>query len=86
MKKRIQKLTLHRETRELPVDALIVGKNGPKLKEADEAPAAPAAENDPAKTSAAKDGGKETVAVTTPELEVVPRFRTVIVYWAPTWA
>ncbi len=27
------KLTLHRETKELPVYALVVGKNGPKLKE-----------------------------------------------------
>ena len=29
------KLTFHRETKELPVYALVVGKNGPKLKEAE---------------------------------------------------
>lgn len=29
------KLTLHRETKVLPIYALVVGKNGPKLKEAD---------------------------------------------------
>jgi uncharacterized protein (TIGR03435 family) len=30
------KMTMHREKRELPVYALVVGKNGPKLKKADE--------------------------------------------------
>ena len=33
------KITLHRETRELPMYALTVAKNGPKLKESTEAPA-----------------------------------------------
>jgi uncharacterized protein (TIGR03435 family) len=65
------KLTLHRETRDLPVYALIVGKNGPKLKEAEEEPAAPAAENNPAKPPAAKEGaGKETVSVSTPDGDI----------------
>jgi uncharacterized protein (TIGR03435 family) len=37
------KLTLHHETKELPIYALVVGKNGPKLKESadDDASAAP---------------------------------------------
>ena len=32
------KMKIHRETRELPVYALVVGKNGPKMKEAEAAP------------------------------------------------
>jgi uncharacterized protein (TIGR03435 family) len=43
------KLTLHHETRELPLCALVVAKNGPKLKES--APPPPATDG-----SAAKDG------------------------------
>ena len=35
------KLTLHREKKDLPMYALVVGKNGPKLKESVEDPAAP---------------------------------------------
>ena len=37
------KLAIHRETRDLPVYALIIGKDGPKLKEAEPEPPAPAA-------------------------------------------
>lgn len=40
------KLAIHRETRDLPVYALVVGKDGPKLKEAEPEPAA--APSDPA--------------------------------------
>ena len=36
------KLTVHRETRELPIYALVIAKNGPKLVEAIDDPAAPA--------------------------------------------
>lgn len=35
------KMKIHRETRELPVYALVVGKNGPRMKEAEVAPDAP---------------------------------------------
>jgi uncharacterized protein (TIGR03435 family) len=35
------KLTMHRETKELPMYALIVAKNGPKLKESGDAPPPP---------------------------------------------
>ena len=42
------KLTLHREKKELPMYALVVGKNGPKLKESVEDPAAAAAMRQPA--------------------------------------
>jgi uncharacterized protein (TIGR03435 family) len=34
------KLTIHRETKELPMYTLVVGKGGPKMKESEEAPAA----------------------------------------------
>jgi uncharacterized protein (TIGR03435 family) len=34
-------LTVHREKKELPAYALVVGKNGPKLKESEETPAPP---------------------------------------------
>ena len=53
------KLAFHKEARELPVYALIVGKNGLKMKEAIEEPATPAS-SDPAKTSPEKEGGGET--------------------------
>lgn len=62
------KLVSHRENKEQPVYALIVSKDGHKLKEApaDLAPSAPA--EDPAKTPAAKDGsGKGEVALKTSE-------------------
>jgi uncharacterized protein (TIGR03435 family) len=36
------KLAIHRETREMPIYALVVGKNGPKMKEAEADPNAPA--------------------------------------------
>jgi len=48
------KLTLHHETKELPQYALVVAKNGPKLKES--APP-PAAEGTAAKDGAGPDGG-----------------------------
>jgi uncharacterized protein (TIGR03435 family) len=47
------KLTLHREKKELPMYALVVGKNGPKLKESVEDPAAAAAMRQP---TMGKDG------------------------------
>lgn len=40
------KLSIHRDTKELPMYSLIVGKNGPKLKESVEAPPAPPADPD----------------------------------------
>jgi uncharacterized protein (TIGR03435 family) len=64
------KLAFHKETRDLPVYALIVGKNGPKMKEAIEEPAAPAS-SDPAKTPSEKENtGKQVMSVDTPEGEV----------------
>jgi uncharacterized protein (TIGR03435 family) len=42
------KLAVHRETRDLPVYALIVGKDGPKLKEAEPEPSAPPSSDAPA--------------------------------------
>ena len=48
------KLTLHREKREQPVYALVVGKNGPKLKEAQAAQDGPASPPGPVKIG--KDG------------------------------
>jgi uncharacterized protein (TIGR03435 family) len=41
------KMTIHRETRELPMYSLVVAKNGPKMKESTEAPA-PRNDGDPA--------------------------------------
>ena len=65
------KLALHRETRDQPVYALIVGKNGPKMKEAVEEPVASTPTSDPAKTPSAKENaGKELMSVDTPEGEV----------------
>lgn len=40
------KLTIHRDTKELPMYSLIIGKNGPKLKESVEPPPAPPADPD----------------------------------------
>jgi uncharacterized protein (TIGR03435 family) len=47
------KLTLHREKKDLPMYALVVGKNGPKLKESVEDPAVAAAMREP---TVGKDG------------------------------
>jgi uncharacterized protein (TIGR03435 family) len=64
------KLAFHKETRELPVYALIVGKNGPKMKEVVEEPAAPAS-GDAAKTTSEKESaGKQVASVDTPEGEM----------------
>jgi uncharacterized protein (TIGR03435 family) len=52
------KLTLHRETKELPVYSLVVGKNGPKVKEAAEAPV-PKGDNAPAPTPPPAGKGKD---------------------------
>lgn len=49
------KLTVHKESRDDPVYSLVVGKNGPKMKDALPDPAAPAASTDPA-ASAPKGG------------------------------
>jgi uncharacterized protein (TIGR03435 family) len=64
-------LKFHRETRELPVYALIVGKNGLKIKEAVEEPAASAPEKNPAKTpSTTENAGKEVKTISTPQGDV----------------
>ncbi|MEO7142610.1 MAG: M56 and DUF3738 domain-containing protein [Bryobacteraceae bacterium] len=49
------KLTLHRETKEFPVYALVVAKNGPKLQEAADAPA----ESGPPDPKGAPDGPRK---------------------------
>jgi uncharacterized protein (TIGR03435 family) len=65
------KLAFHRETKDQSVYALIVSKNGLKMKEAVEEPAAPAPENDPAKTPSTKENaGKEVMSLSTPDGEV----------------
>lgn len=65
------KMTFHMENREHPVYALTVSKSGLKMKEAVEEPATPAPEVDAAKSGEAKEsGGKETLAVNTPEGEM----------------
>ena len=58
------KLTAHRESKERPAYALVVGKNGPKLKEAEPDPAAP-----PAADPAAPPG-KGIFVVGSPEGQV----------------
>ncbi len=64
------KLTFHKETRELPVYGLIVGKNGVKMKEAVEEAAAPPS-TDSAKTPSEKESaGKQVMSVDTPEGEM----------------
>jgi uncharacterized protein (TIGR03435 family) len=50
------KLTLHRSTKEMPIYALIVAKNGPKLKQA--APNPPPDANDAADKASGGGGGK----------------------------
>jgi uncharacterized protein (TIGR03435 family) len=60
------KLVFHRETKEQPVYALVVGKTGLKMKEVVEEAAAPASASDPAKTSAAKEEKGQQV-IRTPE-------------------
>jgi uncharacterized protein (TIGR03435 family) len=52
------KFVAHKETKEQPVYALVVSKNGPKLKESIADSEAPAPATDPAKTPPAKDNGK----------------------------
>jgi uncharacterized protein (TIGR03435 family) len=66
------KLVSHRENKEQPVYALIVSKDGHKLKEAVADPVPPSPAEDPAKTPAAKDGsGKgEIASIKTPEGDV----------------
>jgi uncharacterized protein (TIGR03435 family) len=64
-------LTFHRETKELPVYALIVSKSGLKMKEATEEPAAPAAADDAAKTPPEKENaGKDGNTISTPKGEL----------------
>jgi uncharacterized protein (TIGR03435 family) len=53
------KLVSHRESKEQPVYALIVSKDGPKLKEAAADPVPPSAAEDAAKTPPAKDGSSK---------------------------
>ena len=60
------KLVVHRETKEQPVYALLVGKNGPTLKESVEEPAAPASGGEPAKASDAKGDSAKQVSINTP--------------------
>jgi uncharacterized protein (TIGR03435 family) len=66
------KLVSHRENKDLPVYALIVSKDGHKLKEAIEEPAPTSPADEAAKTPAAKDGaGKgEVASIKTAEGEV----------------
>jgi uncharacterized protein (TIGR03435 family) len=64
------KLVAHRENKEQPVYALIVSKNGPKLKEAAADAVAPAAAADPAKTPSSKSSSdKGALPTNTPEGE-----------------
>jgi uncharacterized protein (TIGR03435 family) len=51
------KLTIHREKKDLPGYALVVGKNGPKLKESQVDPASPVDEAPPAADGGAVVGG-----------------------------
>jgi uncharacterized protein (TIGR03435 family) len=61
------KLVFHRETKEQPVYALIVGKNGTTLKESVEEAEAPASASDPAKASAAKEANGKQGSINTPD-------------------
>jgi uncharacterized protein (TIGR03435 family) len=64
-------LTFHRETKELPIYALIVGKDGLKLKAVAEEPAPAAAAGDPAKTApGTENAGKEGQTTSTPQGEM----------------
>lgn len=66
------KLAAHKENREQPVYALIVSKDGPKLKEAVETAEAPDAPEDPAKTApkANSTGKRELLSIDTPDGQV----------------
>jgi uncharacterized protein (TIGR03435 family) len=65
------KMTFHRETKEQPVYALIVSKDGPKMEKAVEEPATPAPAGDSENTpDAKKDSGKELLSMKTPNGEV----------------
>jgi uncharacterized protein (TIGR03435 family) len=60
------KLKAHQEKKEQPVYALIVGKSGPKLKDAIETPATPPTVGDPSKpASKPENPGKELLSVDT---------------------
>jgi uncharacterized protein (TIGR03435 family) len=61
------KLVFHRETREQPVYALMVGKNGPTLKESVEEAETPASASDPAKAAAAKEDSGNQGSVKPPD-------------------
>lgn len=61
------KLAIHRETRDLPVYALIVGKDGPKLKEAAPEPPAP--------SDAAPKPGEQVIGVGKDQIRVSGNMR-----------
>jgi uncharacterized protein (TIGR03435 family) len=65
------KLVAHREKKEQPVYALIVSKDGHKLKEAAAEPQTPPAAEDPAKTPAAKNSvGKDEIVLNSGESQL----------------
>jgi uncharacterized protein (TIGR03435 family) len=51
------KVTIHRETKELPMYALVVGKNGPKMKESEVDPNAPPPDGGPGPGGPSANGG-----------------------------
>jgi uncharacterized protein (TIGR03435 family) len=53
------KVATHRETRELPTYALVVGKNGPKMKESEVEPDTPSPDAGPRNGGLAANGGPE---------------------------
>ena len=54
------KVEIHRETKELPMYALVVGKNGPKMKESEVDPNAPPPDGGPGPGGPSANGGPPT--------------------------
>ena len=59
------KLVIHKETKDHPVYALVVGKSGPKLKDAEPLPAAPAATADGGPAPPASTGSNQVMVQAT---------------------